>query len=196
MNSDLRAAAVGDLAEILQLAQREAARKLLTIELLVDGDLDFELFGQSVDDRHADAVQSARSLIGAGIEFAARVQNGHHHFQRGLALDLGVHADGNAASIVDDGEPAALLHRDGDESRVSGDRLVHGIVEHLGEEVVHRGFVRAADIHAGTPPHRLQPFEHLDGVGVVFDRSRAFGGFGGGRADALARLGRRRASPE
>ena len=51
-----------------------------------------------------------------------------------------------------------------------GDRLVHGVVEHLGEEVMQRLLVGAADIHAGAPAHRLEPLEHLDvgcGIGVV-----------------------------
>ena len=50
------------------------------------------------------------------------------------------------------------------------DRLVHGVVEHLGEEVMHGLLVGAADIHAGAPAHRLEPLQHLDvggGVGIV-----------------------------
>ena len=64
---------------------------------------------------------------------------------------------------------------------VAGHRLVHGVVEHLGEEVVHRLLVGAADIHAGPPAHRLQPLQHLDvggGIGVVAaprDRALAAG---------------------
>ena len=45
---------------------------------------------------------------------------------------------------------------------VAGERLVHGIVDHLGEEMMQRLLVGSADIHAGSPAHRLQPFEHLD----------------------------------
>ena len=52
---------------------------------------------------------------------------------------------------------------------VAGDRLVHGVVEHLGEEVMQGLLVGAADIHAGAPAHRLQPFQHLDvGSGIAF----------------------------
>ncbi len=71
-----------------------------------------------------------------------------------------------------------------DEGRVAGDRLVHGIVEHLGEEVVHRGLVGAADIHAGAPAHGLQPLQHFDRGGGVFRRLARLAG--GGRR-ALAR---------
>ena len=46
-------------------------------------------------------------------------------------------------------------------------RLVHGVVEHLGEEVVHRLLVGAADIHAGAPAHGLKALQHLDIGGGV-----------------------------
>ncbi len=45
---------------------------------------------------------------------------------------------------------------------MAGDRLVHGVVEDLGREVVKRGLVGAADIHARPAPDRLQPFQNLD----------------------------------
>ena len=44
----------------------------------------------------------------------------------------------------------------------SRDGFIHRIVDHLGEEVMHRLFIGAADIHAWAAAHRLQPFEHLD----------------------------------
>ena len=60
---------------------------------------------------------------------------------------------------------------------VAGHRLVHGVVEHLGEEVVHRLLVGAADIHAGPPAHRLEPLQHLDiggGIGLLGPASAIF----------------------
>ena len=71
--------------------------------------------------------------------------------------------DGDAAAVVGDRHEAVGLHRHVDAARVARHGLVHGIVDHLGEEVVQAGVVRAADIHAGPAPHRLQPFQHLDG---------------------------------
>ena len=61
-----------------------------------------------------------------------------------------------------DREPAALLQLDLDEGGVAGHRLVHGIVDHLGEEVVQGLLVGAADIHAGPAANRLQALQHLD----------------------------------
>jgi len=43
---------------------------------------------------------------------------------------------------------------------VTGHRLVHGIVQDLGGEMVERGLIGAADIHAGAAAHGLQPLEH------------------------------------
>ena len=61
-----------------------------------------------------------------------------------------------------------------DEGGVPGQRLVHGVVDDFGEQMMQRLFVGAADIHAGAAAHRLQAFQHLD-VG------RGVAGFGAGR---------------
>jgi hypothetical protein len=53
-----------------------------------------------------------------------------------------------------------------DPGGVAGHRLVHGVVEDLGEQMVQRLLVGAADIHARAAAHRLQPLQHLD-VGQV-----------------------------
>ena len=45
---------------------------------------------------------------------------------------------------------------------VAGERLVHRVVDHLGEEMMQRLLVGAADIHAGPAAHRLEPLQHLD----------------------------------
>ncbi len=65
--------------------------------------------------------------------------------------------DGDAAAVVGHGEEAVSLEVDFDAGRMARHRLVHGVVQHLGEEVVHRLLVGAADIHAGAPAHGLEP---------------------------------------
>ena len=74
-----------------------------------------------------------------------------------------------------------LVELDLDPRGVAGDRLVHGVVDHLGEEVMHRLLVGAADVHAGTAAHWLEAFENLDVGGGV-----AVGGVG--RTAGTARL--------
>ncbi len=78
--------------------------------------------------------------------------------------------DRDAAAIVGDAQEAVFLEAHLDAVGVTGHRLVHGIVEHLGEEVVQSLLVGAADIHARAAAHRLKPLKHLDvggGIGIV-----------------------------
>ena len=78
--------------------------------------------------------------------------------------------DRNAAAVVGHGDEAVGLHLDFDIGRVAGHRLVHGVVDHLGEQVMHRLLVGAADIHARPAAHRLQALQHLDVLRAVFLR--------------------------
>ena len=75
--------------------------------------------------------------------------------------------DRDATAIVAHRQPVALLQRDLDEAGMAGDRLVHRIVEDFRRQMVQRGFVGAADIHAGAAAHRLQALQDLDVLGGV-----------------------------
>ena len=152
---------------VLQLLGRHAAREALAVELAAARDLDLERLGQRVDHRDADAVQAAGGLVGLGVELAARVQHGHDDFERRLVLELRVRVDRDAAAVVGDGHEAVGLELDLDPGGVAGDRLVHRIVDDLGEEVVQGLLVGAADIHAGPAADRLQPLQHLDVGGRI-----------------------------
>ena len=183
----LGAAPVGNAAELFQLAFRLAALEHHAVERLLARDLHLQAFGQRVGDRHADAVQPARGPVDLGVEFAARVQRAHDDLERGLVLELRVHVDRDAAAIVGDGHKAVSLHLDFDEGGMARQRLVHRIVDHLGEQVVQRLLVGAADIHAGAAAHRLEAFEHLDVSGAVAALGAALGpalGLGGARVRA------------
>ncbi len=122
---------------------------------------------QRVHDGHADAVQAAGCLVGLAVELAAGMQHGEDDLERRLARHLRVVFDRDAAAVVGDGQEALGIEMDLDEIGVAGDGLVHRVVDDFGEEVVQRLLVRAADIHAGTHAHRLQPFQHADRRGVV-----------------------------
>ena len=167
----LRAAPVLDGPEVLQLAQRRAAAELHAVELLAARHLHFQLLGQRVDHRHADAVQAARRVVILGAELAARVQRGHDHFEGRLSLELRMRIDRDAAAVVGDGEETVGLQLHFDPGGMAGHRLVHGVVDHLGEQVMQRLLVGAAHVHAGVAPHRLQALQHLDvGCGVAVRR--------------------------
>jgi hypothetical protein len=144
-----------------------AALEGLAVEFLVAGDFDDGAGGERVDDADPDSVEAAGSRIGLALELAARMERGHDHLERRLAGIFGMRVDRDAAAVVGDGEAVAGLQRDLDARRVAGDRLVHRIVDDLGGEMVEGARVGAADVHAGTAAHRLEPFEHLDRRGVV-----------------------------
>ena len=101
----------------------------------------------------ADAMQAARGFVNLRVEFAAGMQRAHDHFERRFVLELRMGINGNAAPIVVDGDEAVRFHLDFDPARVTGQRLVHGVVDDFGEQVVQRLLVGAADIHARAPPH-------------------------------------------
>ena len=134
-----------------------AAGKTLAVKRLPARDLDFELFRQGIDHRNADAVQTARGFIGAAVEFAARVKHRHDYFKRRFFWKFRVRIDRHAATVVEHAEKAGLLQRDLDEGGVSGDRLIHRVVDHLGEEVMQGVGVGSADKHAGAAANRLEP---------------------------------------
>ncbi len=167
MEAHLGAAAVRRLAGILQLALRLAALERHPVELLAARDLDLHAVGQRVRHRHADAVQAARGLVDLGVELAAGVQRAHDHFERRLVLELRMRIDRDAAAVVGDADEAVGFHLHLDEGRVAGQRLVHRVVDHFGEQVMQRLLVGAADIHAGPAAHRLEPLQHLDVLGGV-----------------------------
>jgi len=55
---------------------------------------------QRVDDRHANAVQTAGNLVATAVaELAAGVEHGQHDLDRWAPLLL-VHRDGDAATVV------------------------------------------------------------------------------------------------
>ena len=104
--------------------------------------------------------------------------------------------DRNAAAIVGDGHKTVRLHLDIDPVGVAGERLVHGIVDHFGEQVMQRLFVGAADIHARAAAHRLEPFQDLDvfgrvaGLSCAARRSTAGAGRTATRRPRLAEIGK------
>ena len=117
LEAHLGAAAVVDLAELLQAALRLAALESLRVELAAARDLDLHALRQRIRDRHADAVQAARGAVDLGIELAARVQRGHDHFERGLVLELRMRIDRDAAAVVGHGDEAVGFDLDLDEMR-------------------------------------------------------------------------------
>ena len=104
-------------------------------------------------------------------------------FQRRLVLELRVWVDGHAAAIVADQDAVAGEQLEMDRVGMARDRLVHGVVEDLGHEMVHGTFIGAADIHARALADGLEPLQHLDvacrvrivlGRGLLLPAARSF----------------------
>ena len=131
-------------------------------------------------DRRADAVQSARGLVGLGVELAARVQRRHDHFERGLFRKFRMRIDRDAAPVVGHADEPVGFELDLDPVGMAGDRLVHRVVDHFGEDVMQRLLVGAADIHAGPAAHRLEPLQHLDVARRIVAAARGRRGLGAG----------------
>ena len=168
MEAHAGAAAVGRGTDRFELRRRNASRETLAVQHLAARDFHLQHVRQGVDDAHADAVQSARGLIDLGVEFAARMQHRHDHFECGFLRKFRVGIDRNAAPVVGHTDRAIVLKLDLDEARMARDRLVHRIVDDLGEEMMHRLLIRAPDIHAGATADGLEPLEDFDrGSGVA-----------------------------
>ena len=147
----------------------------LAPQFAIAGDLDGERAGQGVDHRQADPVEPAGGVIDLVGEFAAGMEGRQDDLEGRAVLELGMLVHRNAAAVVAhaDGSVGRQLHLDA--RGVAGHRLVHGVVENLGEQVMHGACVGAADIHGGTAAHRLQALENLDVLG------RIIGGHGAAR---------------
>ena len=136
-------------------------------------DLDLHLRRQRVDHRSAHAVQTSRRAVRAIAELAPGMQLGEHHFQRRHITFLDI--DGNAAAPVGDLVGTVAVKSDLDQLAVPRSGLIHGVVDHLPQQVGEPARASAADVHAGPLADRFEPFQHLDGVGVVGARSRRCG---------------------
>ena len=167
VEGNLCAAPVLNAALVDELRQRRAARIALRVKHLIARNLNLKPIRQRVHHRDADTVQAARCLVSLAIEFAARMQRRENNFQRGLRFVFRMHVNWNAATIIINGQAAVLMQPHVDPVGVTGNRLVHGIVERFGKEVMQRLFVGSADIHAGTTAHRLKPLEHLNVLGRI-----------------------------
>ena len=95
------------------------------------------------------------------------MQSRHDDFERRFVGEFGVRVDGDAPAIISHRQPPLRVQRHVNPTGVAGHRFIHRIVERFGEQMVHRLVVGAANIHARSAAHRLQPLQHLDVLGGV-----------------------------
>ncbi|MDQ0588446.1 hypothetical protein QFZ47_002555 [Variovorax paradoxus] len=161
-----------------QTVLHEAAAELELVDLAFAAHDEAQLHAQRVHAAHAHAVQATRHLVAVLVELAAGMQLGERDFSGrtlGLVLVVHLHAGGNAAAVVGDGNRVVAVDGDDDVVAVAGQRLVDGVVDHFEHQVVQaRAVGGIADVHARALAHRLEPFE---------DRDRAFAVAGVGGRD-------------
>ena len=142
-----------------------AAFVALLVRLLVAPDFEIEALGECVHHRHADAVQTARDLVGAILELAAGVQDRQRDFSsRTAAL---VHVGGNTAAVVDHRDRVIEMDRGVDFGGETGKRLVDRVVDDFVNEMVQPRRPGGADIHRRALANRFKAFEDLDAVCAV-----------------------------
>ena len=154
-------ALVGLLAA-LELALRYAALVALAPGEAVAANGQLQPLRQRVDDRDADAVQSAGDLVAAALaELAAGVEHREHDLGRGPALLL-VHVDRDAAAVVGHGDARVGVDPDVDEVALAGQGFVDRVVDDLVDEVMQPARPGGADVHAGSLSYRLEALENGD----------------------------------
>ena len=146
-----------------QLADGRALGVVLLPCEAVAPDFDVQLLTERVDAAYAHAVQSAGDLVVGGVELAAGVQLGEHHLDGGHLLAVGdhvVHRD--AAAVVHHGDGVVDVDGDVDARGVSGQRLVHRVVDYLVDQVVQAQLAGRTDVHGGTQADGCEAFEYGD----------------------------------
>jgi hypothetical protein len=111
-------------------------------------------------------VQTARNLVRPFVELAAGVQLGEHDL--GCRHPFGgVDIDGNAPSVVLDGDAAVDVDGDLDLIAKPAQRFVDGVVNDFEDEVVQPALAGVADVHTGPLANRIESLEDLDLAGEV-----------------------------
>jgi hypothetical protein len=163
------------LAGHLEMLHRLAVLEARVVRLAAPPDAQIQPVAERVDHADADAVQTARDLVGVLVEFPAGMELGHDDLGRAHPL-FGVKLHGNAAAVVADRNAVVGVQGDADFGRVAGQRLVDAVVDDLVDHVVQaRAVIGVADIHARALADSLQPLENLDGICAVV--IRLLGGF-------------------
>src|SRR5690606_22307601 len=112
-------------------------------------------------------VQTPGDLVGSVAELAARVELGEDDFDGGFALRLH-DVDGDTATVVRHRRRSVGVEADLDGVGLAGQRLVDGVVDDLGEQLVVAVDPGAAlHVHGRTLADALQAPEDLDVVCCV-----------------------------
>ena len=119
-----------------------------------------EIGAKRIDAANANPVQTAGYFVRIFIEFAARMQNGHDHFQCAFLL-LRVDPGRNAPSVIHHLYRIIFVNGHQDVLAVAGQRFVDRIIHHLIDQVMKTLFADIPDIHGRSFPNGFQTFQNL-----------------------------------
>ena len=161
------AAALGGTG-FFELAGWLALRVRLLPGKTIAPDFQIQPMGKRVHATDANPVQTAGNLIAVAIEFAARVQHGHHHLRGRQTLAIDFHlVDGDAAAIVDNGDGVVVVDGDLDLVGIAGQGFVDRVVHHFVHQVMKPQLAGRTNVHGGPLADRFHAAEYLDGVRVI-----------------------------
>ena len=152
---------------VFQLYHRNPSLKPVVMNIAVSADPDIHVGGKGIDHRRADAVQPAAGFVDIIVKLSAGMESGKYQALRRHSLFM--QADGNSAAIVRDRAGTIRLQNDNNLIAASRKMLVHRIIHDFIDQVVQSLSPGASDIHAGTHPHRFQPFQHTDAFFTVIN---------------------------
>ena len=165
---DFGAAFTGSFSHNGQRRFRHAVAEAHVVFLAVAPDAQVQPFRQRVHHRNADAMQTARNLVGVLFKLTAGVKLGHDHFGSRNAFFF-MNAGGDAAAIVAHGAGTVRIEDHIHPVGIAGQRFVDRIVHDLMHHVVQaRAIIGIADIHAGAFAHGIEALQDLDGIGAIF----------------------------
>ena len=142
----------------MQFLLRCAALEGHGVDLAIARHFDFEPFGNGVHALRADAVGSARVFVVALTVFSAGVQAGEDEFHAGDAFFF-VDIDGNAASVVANGNGTICMNGHIDMSAMARQKFIDRVIKNLAHAMVESSLVGSADIHTGLFAHGLESLE-------------------------------------
>ena len=167
MENDCRPSVIR-LAYNLDLCGRLSISIFLNIQFAITTDLGTKIVGKRIHAGNTDAVQTARHLVGAFVEFATSVEHRQHNLKSRLMLFL-VHVDGYAAAVIDNLYGIVFQYGDVNVFGKSGQCLVDRIVDHFIHQMVESALAYVADIHCRALSHRFKPLKDLNVMSrVVF----------------------------
>src|SRR5579885_243537 len=99
-------------------------------------DINLAPFGERVDDRDANPVQTTTDFIAAAAKLAARMQYGHDDFQRGEARTLVVLLYRYATPVIFNSDGAIGVNGDFDGVGLTGHHFVNAVIDNFLDQVM------------------------------------------------------------